>query len=238
MYIFLLRHIHLGTQNKWLITVVGILIAYNIALIGWGAMATRLFVKGHRSAIDVDLFGFFVGMSAATFNVSHYMIAEKYQTIAKKVPTKLRGLPDPPVTKCEVVTDWSLLVINLLGGVMYGVTNIGYLQTALIHGNPPGTWAPLRVSSLWLTRICALISGVILVKAIFDIKKFFEEKKAVSFIDTKMMLRHSAAFGLFLLFETLMATCGVINEIYKNGPIALRIFRIVILLDVIAQFIS
>ena len=78
LYAFLLMHIKSNSKNMWLYIVVGLLIVYNFSLIGWGAMATRLFVKGHRTETDVILFGFFVGMTAASFNTAHYMIADKY----------------------------------------------------------------------------------------------------------------------------------------------------------------
>ena len=58
--------------------VVTVLIVYNVSLIGWGAMATRIFVNGHRTEIDVILFGLFVGLTGSTFNTAHYLIAAKY----------------------------------------------------------------------------------------------------------------------------------------------------------------
>ena len=47
---------------------------------------------GHEySYLNEWLNGGFLGLYYATFNVAHYMLAEKYRMISKIVPAKLNG---------------------------------------------------------------------------------------------------------------------------------------------------
>lgn len=63
--------------------------------------------------------------------------------------------------------------------------------------------------------ICPIISGVMLVGGVFKIRKFFKERKATDQINTPMLMRHAAAFGLYL-FSTIVYTTG--NMLYDLDP--------------------
>lgn len=61
--------------------------------------------------------------------------------------------------------------------------------------------------------VFAIISGIILTRSIFTIRRYFIEHEAEDFIDTPMLLQHSAAFGLFLIANVIVGTGAILNEI-------------------------
>jgi hypothetical protein len=51
----------------------------------------------------------------------------------------------------------------------------------------------------------ATISGVLLIKGVARIRRFFKEKEAEDFLNTELLWQHAAAFGLYL-FSTAAKT--------------------------------
>lgn len=58
-------------------------------------------------------------------------------------------------------------------------------------------------------RLCSIISGFILIKSVMNIKKFFKEHNAENFINLPVLMRHAAAFGLYLIGTSVMGIVGV-----------------------------
>jgi hypothetical protein len=63
-----------------------------------------------------------------------------------------------------------------------------------------------------------LISGGILVKNVFAIKKYFTERKAENFINTAMLLRHASCFGVYMLTTFVYFTSFCIYAWFPNHP--------------------
>jgi hypothetical protein len=53
-------------------------------------------------------------------------------------------------------------------------------------------------SMLFLIAIMQIYFGVVLMKSVFGIRRFFVERGATDFINTGMLIRHSLAFGIYL----------------------------------------
>ena len=54
-------------------------------------------------------------------------------------------------------------------------------------------------STSYLVGILQIASGIVLVKSVYSVHRFFKKNNAESYINTGMLLRHAAAFGLYLL---------------------------------------
>ena len=157
--------------------------------------------------------GISLGVYNASFNLSHYMIADKYYEICKRVPIMLNGLQETAPTLFSKVMFWVLCTLNVCGGlavgVFYGLDNmcedahVEFFCSPVPDGDneikskayidPGRTWGG------YTSNACAFISGFILIAAVFKIRKFFRERDATEFIDTAMMVRHGLAFGLYVL---------------------------------------
>lgn len=72
------------------------------------------------------------------------------------------------------------------------------------NGNPPKAWQVYSIEAGWdLTGLSQFISGIILVTGVLRIRNFFSKRNATEFINTGMLLRHAAAFGIYLLCCTI-----------------------------------
>lgn len=98
LYIANLVLIYNGNKNRWLIRVVLTLLVSTIAMAMWGVMAIELFYNNHYTKLNITLFCLAFGTQVSTFNVSHYMLASRYQHISKVMPSKLEGKPEPVPT--------------------------------------------------------------------------------------------------------------------------------------------
>lgn len=104
-----------------------------------------------------------------------------------------------------------------------------------IEGVAPGWLRASRVIIYWLCMLCAIIAGITLVQSIFIIRQFYDQQDATSSMDFPMLLRHSLAFGIFLVFTIIMAVGAIFNEIDDKY---LDVFRVLITVNVVAQFVS
>ena len=80
----------------------------------------------------VTLLGVGLGVYYNLFNVSHFLLADKYSTIAKRIPAHLDGKPEPEVTSCDKATWWVLLICNSTSGLIYGYSLIPFYKLTLL----------------------------------------------------------------------------------------------------------
>lgn len=184
------------------------------------------------------MFGFGAGGYYMCFNVGHLILAEKYHNIAVEAPEVLDG-KEPTNKKCRSMTFQSLLFVNIVTAALYGIGGALY-YTKLMYGRTPTPadkiWHDVP---LFATRSCTLISGVILVYAVFSIREYFKKKEAIDSLDTAMILRHGLAFGLYLVCS-LACTCALIAYATHPDQFAkyLKIVSAFFIVDVIGQVIS
>ena len=174
----------------------------------------QLFQVEDETDLMIILFGVGIGVYYTMFNVAHFLLAEKYSTIAKRIPAQLDGKPEPVVTTCDTVTWWVLLFCNVASGLVYGYSLIPYYRHTLLGEDALGTgFTVYRITSTFWVRICSIISGVILIKGVSAIQSFFLERDAEDFIDLDMLRRHSLAFKLYLIGSVLTAVSLVFVNI-------------------------
>jgi hypothetical protein len=130
------------------------------------------------------------------------MIAFKYKQLIRTVPELLKGNKPIPQTTCDKRWEQTLLILNAVTPLLYFVyyaklkeqnTEVGsfYLSLSIFTAS--------FLNLLWCT------SGVIVVLSVIRIRDYFKRKNSAEYLDTKMMLKHAFAFGIFL-FLTIAST--------------------------------
>ena len=147
------------------------------------------------------------------------------------------------MTKCSKYTWWVLLFCNATSGIIYGYSLIPFYHHTLLHRGEPFSTAftAYRISSTLWVRICSIISGVILLRAVNAIQNFFLDRDAENFIDLGMLRRHSIAFKLYLFGSTCTALSLVLVNIFsarKPRRLWYDIFSGCFMADMWMEFVS
>lgn len=241
LYVAMVTHILEGNKNKWLLTVVSLLLISQIGVVVMGYAFLELFSYKKEYDVYIWLFGIGIGIYYLFFNVGHFMLAEKYSRIAHKVPAMIKGEPEKEVTCWDDFVHWFLWANNILSAIAYGYSLVPYYQIILLgyHGGEVGTFLVVyRIIATYWVRICSIISGYILVSSVIDVKNFFKERDAEDFINTPMLLRHGIAFSLYLIGTTVTAITLMFVNIYPESQRAYDVFSAFYILDFLMEFVS
>jgi hypothetical protein len=178
-----------------------LLSACGTIMIGYGGYHVNAMQDGKLSS--VLFLGIGLSLDQMPFCVSHYLMAVKYQDMARVVPDLLRGKKEKPRTTTAKVIHWVLLTLNILAPLLYGWAVIDYDRTKHVLNQPTTDF------QTWFCNITAytsgtleIVSGIILVRSILKVRDFFRQVGAENYINTKILLRHASAFGLYLLTST------------------------------------
>jgi hypothetical protein len=199
----------------------------------------NLFTAGNTNMTNIWLFGIGIAVYYLFFNVGHFMLAEKYSKIAKKVPAMLNGKPEEVETTCNKVNYWLLFLNNVISALAYGYSLIPYYRDKyVLFKEPKLGFVIYRIVATFWVRICSIISGYILVVSVLRVKNFFKERNAEDFINTPMLLRHGIAFGLYLLGTILSGVSLVFVNLNPDSVSAYNIFSFFYIVDFLMEFIS
>jgi hypothetical protein len=86
---------------------------------------------------------------------------------------------------------------------------------------------------LTIEGIMQIYSGIILVKSVLDIRRYFVEREATSYINTGMLLRHALTFGIYL---TTTAAYNVSFALYTFTPNSTQMYTIVSIVGLVYIF--
>lgn len=73
--------------------------------------------------------------------------------------------------------------------------------------------------------ILEVISGVFLLKGVTEIRKFYREKKIEDRLNTKTVVLHAGAFGLYLFVTLIGYTCYAIYVAFNSQPWAEKLYE-------------
>lgn len=198
-----------------------------------------MLINGCYTKANIVIASFGIGGQYLFFNVAHFFLAYKYKAIAKKVPAKLNGQPEEPETQCEKGTFWTLLATNIISAILYGVTFCDLYLAVFVRREPIKHFtAILKYIATYATAFCGIVSGVILVRGVIQIRRFFKERDATDFINLPMLTRHAAAFGLYLLSTTLWAFATMLRNMFPYSSTVAVMYAKVSTGDFIVQFIA
>ena len=131
--------------------------------------------------------------------------------------------------------------MNIASGVVYGYTLVLFYRIIYIGDGADAIGTGLKWSKIFATfwvRICQVASGVILVRGILRIRRFFREQDAEDYINTAMLLRHGIAFSLYLFGTSLTAISLVFFNIWPDDKQVKRVFFTLFTLDFVFEFVS
>jgi hypothetical protein len=122
------------------------------------------------------------------FNVSHFLIADRYREISIIVPASLTEQELPPKTKWTKIKFWTFLTLNILVPIFSFCASMSWEMTVTVNGKNATHWQFLARDLGWdLTGLLQVVSGIILIRSVFRIKKFFKEMDIENFIDVKIL---------------------------------------------------
>lgn len=181
-YIVMTTHVYHGNKNAWLMTLIVLLFASQICVIVMGYSFYALFTEKDETMLNIWLFGVSIGGYYTFFNIAHFLLAIKYSTIAKEVPKMLEKGDDfvpEEETKSEKVVYWTLFIFNIVSGVSYGLSLVPYYKITLIETEEEVTIGlkVFRIFTTFWVRLMSVASGVILIRSVMQIRKFFAENE-------------------------------------------------------------
>jgi hypothetical protein len=171
--------------------------------------------------------GLFGGAAAVLFNAVHFELAWIYRDISITTPLAINNLEMEPEDEEKNKRKHDLLMrANIICCLMYGVTNIVsnifYLNCVNYGGTSCSlsniTWV-IYLAFTTLMYALQIVSGVYLISSLQDIRFFFVDSKATDYLDTKQMLIHAFAFGLYLVAAVIylpIYLCYQFNDTWAN----------------------
>jgi len=138
-----------------------------------------------------------LALNLGLFNVSHFLIANKYQRMTTEIPAQILGNKDKPRERNKIVF-WTLLAFSVFGPMLQAFCGYRLRKVILAGGQPTDELSIFASTSYVCTGASQTLSGVMLVSSVLKIKKFFRENNAEDYINTAMLWRHALSFGLFL----------------------------------------
>jgi len=131
------------------------------------------------------------------FGVSHFLLAMKFKRMSKAVPALLDGKHPKQNTKCDIIAFWTVIVLSILFPLLTMLVGIEYRLREL-HGYNTGKWILISKNiSITGIGLIEVVSGIILVNSVYNIYRYFADRKKTDFIDTGMLLRHAGAYGVY-----------------------------------------
>ena len=203
LYTILIIHIQRGNKNTWLKVVSSLLLLNNVGACAVGYGLFKLMILKDITKGLVWMIAVGCGVDYLTFSVAHFMLASKYSKMATNIPLLLEGKSEKPVTTCDRIFYWTMLALNFLAGFCTGLFLLFFRMQTIWRNQPALPWMPTCFN---VAQECVMVlqiySGIILVRSVYKIRRFFVERNAKNFINTDMLIRHSACFILYIITVT------------------------------------
>jgi hypothetical protein len=207
-----------GAKFGFIYLLAGILLANNVALLTFAFADYEVFVRHNASPGFVWVLALFSGLMDLALCVSHCILAFRYRLIALSGPFALEGL-ELPISKRrkENVLFWGLLTVNIAVPLIETALFVLFYREDLIKGGSPTSAVSqfLNVVSISL-GILQIISGVLLVAAVFVIRKYINTRDDQE-IRPATLLVHTGAFGLYLLSLIVNYAAEVIYNLHPQS---------------------
>lgn len=174
------------------------------------------------------------------FNLAYFMLCEKYGMIHKRVPRVLDSKPEVPETNCEKAFSKVMLWCNYIAAPLYGLAvTLFYTQTEVKDNlNPSNALTAYKLGATYFERAVLIVSGVILLHAVFSIHSYFKRKNATDVINTGMLVCHGLAFGLYLLCTIVSAVFLFYYNINPGNQKVFNEYSAVQIVNYLGQFLS
>lgn len=138
-YLLMLRHVYNGNKDPWLIWFTLALFFSQVFLFIWSCVL--LFANKFTTMVFVS-FTVSIAISWTLFNLAHFLLADKFMNMANRVPKYIKKEPPPPYTNKDKAVFYSLLTLNVLSPIAYGITLCTLLIELYVKGVNPPSWLP------------------------------------------------------------------------------------------------
>ena len=158
-----------GSKHRFVIKILVMLVGYNLAKLA--SVTVYLCSKQISQTRKWEIIRGFDSTAYLLFNVSHWMFASKYFTIARHTPYKVAKQEVPrEMVKCDKITNWVFLTLNSIPPILFGVSNIGY-YIAESNGNSNTELAEILAQLVTISLLAMffvpITSGIYLFMALF-----------------------------------------------------------------------
>ena len=110
---------------------------------------------------------------------------------------------------------------------------------ALLHQTQPKLLLDVLASSIPLCIfLLQIISGVFLMAGVYQIRHFYEKQKVMDHLNTKTLLHHSMAFGLYLGTVVVGSISYTVYVLNSQSPRAEHQFFIVLIIWYLASAVA
>ena len=111
------------------------------------------------------------------------------------------------------------MVLNIASPIIYGIFTVVFYEDIEVAGKEVNEWVSYsKIVGTYLTFICTLISGTILMHSIFRIKAYFKKGNATDALNAKMLLRHGFSFGIYMLGIVGTTVSLLLYNLNANNP--------------------
>jgi hypothetical protein len=165
--------------------------AYLAIKVDWTKQQTQLIIYADS---------IYKGVDYLCFNLSHAILAWVYHNIATKAPSILSG---QPLDQVKLERDKRIRNVLITLNVIMPVILVPFVvswKEAKNNQAEPSTFVNLgkTICDVGII-ILQMLSGFYLVNSLRLVKSYFEESGATKFLNTRVMVLHVGAFGLYLL---------------------------------------
>lgn len=146
-------------------------------------------------------------------------MAFKYRRISRTIPEQLENHPPSVQSRCSKHTETALLVMNTLLPLL-----VIPMLPALINKGAITIFEWLYFALVITYGILQCVLGYILVRSVVDIRRYFIDKNAADFINTRMLIKHAVAFGIFLLAIIFFLCANIVVTFFPNPTTVLILY--------------
>jgi hypothetical protein len=83
-----------------------------------------------------------------------------------------------------------------------------------------------------------LVSGYQLIVSVLAIRNFFKARNDEKYINTKMLMRHASAFGLFMVTDLVRYIAFSFYALHPEDPTVLNVYLIAKIFWILGSFLS
>jgi hypothetical protein len=210
--IYLATYVHVRRGTKFEL-VSNLVIMLFISCLGGLLIAySNYTLNGNRDFTELNIWFYGIGWGVFTlmFNTAHQMFAWQYHTMSTEIPRILEEKPiSESYNKRQKCCKWFLMSLNIIFPCLLPIVSIRYSNAIYLNSNgcnetltvccTPSQIEEYSYDFVFVSiGVLQLISGTYLVRGVLKIRRFFVDRGEKSSINTRIMLTHSFAYGLYM----------------------------------------
>ena len=163
------------------------------------------------------------------YGVAHWILASKYNQIASEIPYLIYEVSIPASLKaCHQRMYWIFLILNTLPAILGSVLNIPYNQYYYIVNDPAKAsfFGTAEIPIFFFGFGLGLVTMYVLLLSVYKIRNFYRDNKLTEEMNTKAMVFHVLAFGLYVVSVLLIDTSLTLLIIRPSNPTFFKVFEI------------